>query len=58
METQERKKAGRPAKPPEDRRSARLQMRTFPDIAEKVARVGSEAVEKAIRNIKEPNKEK
>jgi hypothetical protein len=54
MEAQERKKAGRPAKPPEARRSARLQMRTFPDIAAKVARVGTEAVEAAIRKIKEP----
>lgn len=53
METKERKKAGRPPKPPEDRRSARLQMRTFPDIAEKVARVGTEAVEAAIRKIEE-----
>lgn len=54
MEAQERKKAGRPAKPPEARRSARLQIRTYPDIAEKVARVGTEAVEAAIRKIKEP----
>jgi len=53
METPKQKKAGRPAKPPEERRSARLQMRTFPDIAEKVARVGTEAVEAAIRKIKE-----
>ena len=54
MELPERKKAGRPVKPPEERRTARLQMRTFPDIAEKVARVGTEAVEAAIRKIKEP----
>lgn len=53
METRERKKPGRPPKHPEDRRSARLQMRTFPDIAEKVARVGTEAVEAAIRKIAE-----
>jgi hypothetical protein len=54
MEVKERKKAGRPAKPPEARRSSRLQMRTFPDIAAKVARVGTEAVEAAIRQIEEP----
>jgi hypothetical protein len=54
METQEHKKKGRPPKPPDERRTARLQMRTFPDIAEKVARVGTEAVEAAIRKIKEP----
>lgn len=54
MEKQTRKKAGRPAKPPEARRSARLQMRTFPDIAAKAARVGTAEVEEAIRKIKEP----
>lgn len=32
-------------------------MRTFPDIAEKAARVGTEAVEEAIRKIKEPKKD-
>jgi flagellar motor switch protein FliM len=54
METQAQKRVGRPQKPAEERRTARLQMRTFPDIAEKVARVGTEAVEAAIRKIKEP----
>lgn len=54
MEKPKQKKAGRPAKLPEERRSARLQIRTYPDIAEKVARVGTEAVEAAIRKIKEP----
>lgn len=54
MEKQEQKKKGRPPKPADERRTARLQMRTFPDIAEKVARVGTEAVEAAIRRIKEP----
>ena len=53
METQEPTRKGRPPKPPEKRRTARLQMRTFPDIAAKVARVGTEAVEAAIREIKE-----
>jgi hypothetical protein len=54
METQEQKRKGRPPKPADERRTARLQMRTFPDIAEKAARVGTEAVEAAIRKIKEP----
>lgn len=54
VEATERKKTGRPKKPPEEQRSARLQMRTFPDIAEKVARVGTALVEEAIRKIKEP----
>jgi hypothetical protein len=33
-------------------------MRTFPDIAAKVARVGTEAVEEAIRKIEERQSEK
>lgn len=48
------KKPGRPPVAPEKRRSARLQMRVFPDVAEKAARVGTAAVEAAIRKIKEP----
>jgi hypothetical protein len=55
METQPQKKMGRPQKPVEERRTARLQLRTFPEIAAKVARVGTGAVEEAIRNIKEKN---
>ena len=47
------KKVGRPSVAPEKRRSARLQMRVFPDVAEKAARVGTAAVEAAIRKIKE-----
>lgn len=47
-------KPGRPALPVELRRTARLQMRTYQDVADKVARVGTEAVEAAIRKIKEP----
>jgi hypothetical protein len=53
MEPPVKKKPGRPVKPQDQRRSARLQMRTFPEIAEKVSRVGTEAVEEAIRKIKE-----
>jgi len=49
-----RKKAGRPPKPPDQRRTARLQMRTYQDVADKIARVGTAAVEAAIRKIKEP----
>lgn len=48
------KKLGRPPVAPEKRRSARLQIRVFPDVAQKAARVGTAEVEKAIRNIKEP----
>jgi hypothetical protein len=48
------KKPGRPPAPPDKKRSARLQMRVFPDVAEKAARVGTAAVEAAIRKIKEP----
>jgi hypothetical protein len=50
----EKHKPGRPALPPELRRTARLQMRTYQDVADKVARAGTEAVEAAIRRIKEP----
>ena len=54
MDAPKKKKLGRPVKPLEERRTARLQMRTFTDVAEKAARVGTEAVEAAIRKIKEP----
>lgn len=50
----EKTKPGRPALPPALRRTARLQMRTYQEIADKVARVGTEAVENAIRRIREP----
>jgi len=52
----EKKGRGRPALPPEQKRTARLSMRTYPDVEEKVRRVGTEAVEKAIRAIKEPKR--
>lgn len=54
--TPEPKKPGRPALPPELRRTARLSMRTYQDVADKAARVGTAAVEAAIRRIKEPAK--
>lgn len=50
----EKKKVGRPELPPEQRRTGRLAMRTYPDVEEKARRVGTPAVEAAIRNIKEP----
>ena len=52
--TAEQKKRGRP--PLEQKRTAKLSMRTYPDVEEKVRRVGTEAVEKAIRAIKEPKR--
>jgi len=51
----EPKKAGRPALPPEQKRTARLSMRTYQDVADKASRVGTAAVEAAIRRIKEPS---
>lgn len=51
----EQKKRGRPTVPHELRRSARLQLRVYSDVAEIAARVGTAAVEAAIRKIKEPN---
>ena len=53
MDKKEQKKPGRPALPPEMRRSERLSMRTYKDVAEKASLVGTEAVEAAIRRIKE-----
>jgi hypothetical protein len=51
-----KKQPGRPALPPELKRTARLSMRTYPDVAEKAARLGTEAVEALIRRAKEPAK--
>ena len=51
----EPKKAGRPALPPELKRTARLSMRTYQDVADKAARLGTEAVEALIRRAKEPS---
>jgi hypothetical protein len=51
----EPKKAGRPALPPELKRTARLSMRTYQDVADKAARLGTEAVEGLIRRAKEPS---
>jgi hypothetical protein len=50
----EPKKLGRPALPPELKRGARLSMRTYQEVADKAARVGTAAVEAAILRIKEP----
>ena len=47
-------KPGRPELPPGEARTARLSMRTLPEIEAKAKRVGTEAVEAAIRRIKEP----
>ena len=49
----EPKKAGRPALPPDKRRTARLSMRTYPDIEAKAKRLGTKVIEAAIRRIKE-----
>jgi hypothetical protein len=54
--TLEKKGRGRPPLAPEKKRTARLSMRTYPDIEEKVRRVGTKAVENAIRAIKEPKR--
>ena len=50
----EPKKPGRPPKPPGEGRTGRLSMRTLPEIEAKAKRVGTAAVEAAIRRIKEP----
>ena len=48
------KKKGRPTLPPEQRRTGRVAIRTYPDIAAKAARLGTEAIEALIRAAKEP----
>ena len=48
-----KRQPGRPALPPELKRTARLSMRTYQDVADKAARVGTAAVEAAIRHIKD-----
>lgn len=47
-------KPGRKPLPPGEARTGRLSMRTYPEIEAKAKRVGTEAVEAAIRRIKEP----
>ncbi len=49
----EPKKPGRPALPSELKRTARISTRTYPDVAEKVARNGTEWLEAVIRRAKE-----
>lgn len=49
----EPKKAGRPALPPELKRTARISTRTYPDVAAKVARNGTEWLEAVIRKAKD-----
>lgn len=50
-------KPGRPRLPEQQKRSGRLSMRVFPDVEAKARRVGTEAVEKAIRAIEESGAE-
>lgn len=50
---EEKKKVGRPPLPMEKRRTAMLSMRTYPEIEAKAKRVGTVAIEDAIRKIKE-----
>lgn len=47
------KRMGRPELPPGEARTARLSMRTYPEVEAKAKRVGTAAVEAAIRRIKE-----
>lgn len=53
-ESSEPKPRGRPPLPDDLKRTARLSMRTYPEIAEKAARLGTEGVEKAIKRAREP----
>jgi hypothetical protein len=49
----EPKKPGRPPLPAELKRTARISVRTYPYIAEKVARNGTEWLEALIRKAKD-----
>jgi hypothetical protein len=49
----EPKKLGRPPLPAELKRTARISVRTYPDIAEKVARNGTKWLEALIRKAKD-----
>lgn len=51
-----KKKAGRPELPIGQRRTSRIEIRTYLDVAAKARRVGTASVEAAIRKIKEPIK--
>jgi len=48
-----KKQPGRPKLPPDKVRSARISARTFPDVAEKVARNGTPWLEAVVRNAKD-----
>ena len=48
------KPRGRPPLPDDLKRTARMSIRTYPEIAEKAARLGTEGVEKAIKRAREP----
>lgn len=53
MTTQPKRPPGRPALPPEQRRSAKLTNRVHQDVAEKVARNGTEWLEAVVRRAKD-----
>ena len=53
-ETPEPKRRGRPTLAEEDRRTARVAFRTYSDVAEKAARLGTPAIEALIRKAPEP----
>lgn len=51
--TDKPKRVGRPPLPEDQRRTARLSMRTYPDVEEKARKNGTEWVEKLIRRGKD-----
>jgi len=50
---QPKRPPGRPALPPEQRRSAKVSARTYPDVAEKIARNGTPWLEELVRLAKD-----
>ena len=53
MPTADKRKPGRPALPEELKRTARISTRTYPDVAAKVARNGTEWLEAVIRKAQD-----
>jgi len=51
--TDEKRKTGRPPLTPDNRRTGRIHLRTYPDIEAKVKRNGTEWLEAIIRRAKD-----
>lgn len=52
-----KKRPGRPTLSPDERRSAKISVRTYPDVADKVARNGTPWLEAVVRRAKDKPQE-